>query len=134
VLSGDNEPTPQNGNVTVARSLCQEVPITAESRFSNFSLISNDAAQTQNNFGINLIYNSFYADPRPIVELETTIPLRFAIPPLVSLRGQIASIEQPFEIFTATDGLNENRNETIRQVAQFDATNLPTGVHPYTLT
>jgi len=53
VLSGDNEPTPENGNLTTTRSLCKDIPITAESRFSDFSLRSSDAAQTQNDFDNN---------------------------------------------------------------------------------
>ena len=37
------------------------------------------------------------------------------------------------EVFTDTSGLDENTNQLIRQVVQFDASPFPTGHYPYQL-
>jgi len=79
------------------------------------------------------VYTSLGADPQPILNSSTTIPVRAAVPPILSIRASVADVDQGVEIFTATTSLDENADETIRQVIQFDAAAFPTGVYPYRL-
>ena len=82
---------------------------------------------------LRLVYNSIYAYPRPILSADVTVDMRFAVPPLLSARLRVAGVDHPEEIFTDTQGLEENRNETLRQVLQFDAGPLATGSYSYSM-
>jgi hypothetical protein len=83
---------------------------------------------------LRLMYNSLHADPQPVIHTNVTIPGRAAVPPAVSARLSVAGVEQGGAVFTDTSGLNENVDETLRQVVQFDASGLATGRYPYQLT
>jgi hypothetical protein len=80
---------------------------------------------------LRLVYNSIYAKPRPILGADVTIDQRFAVPPLLSARLRVAGVNQPEEVFTETAGLDEDRNEDLRQILQFDASGLATGSYAY---
>ena len=45
----------------------------------------------------------------------------------------MAGVDQGAELFTATTGLLESQDETLRQAVQFDAAGFPTGLYPYRL-
>ena len=83
--------------------------------------------------GLRLVYNSTRADPRPVIVTQTTIPVRSALPNTVSTRLVVAGIDQVEALHTATTGLSESVDETIRQAVQFDAAGLATGSYPYRL-
>lgn len=83
---------------------------------------------------LRLVYHSTSADPQPIVKATTTIPLRAAVPATTSTQLSIAGVDHGVERFTETTGLNENIDEQMRQVVQFDAQAFPTGRYPYRLT
>ncbi len=80
---------------------------------------------------LSLIYNSIAADPRPIVNANSTIVQRAAVPNTVSMRVRVGGVDQGAEVHTSTAGLNESINETIRTGIQFDANLYPTGLYPY---
>ncbi|MBI3661256.1 hypothetical protein HY230_12400 [Candidatus Acetothermia bacterium] len=82
---------------------------------------------------LRFVYNSVRAEPRPIIILNATIFQRAAVPTTVSTSLSVAGINLGAEIFTNSIGLNENIDETIRQIVQFDASAFETGVYPYRL-
>ncbi|NIR29050.1 MAG: hypothetical protein GWN84_06985, partial [Gammaproteobacteria bacterium] len=83
---------------------------------------------------LRFVYHSLHADPRPTVAVTTTIPARSAIPESVSARLGVGGVALPTEIFTDTSGLAQGVDQSLRQVVQFDASALETGVYPYRLT
>ena len=76
-------------------------------------------------------YNSLYADPRPIIEVNSIIPFRTAVPPKVSVSLEIDGVQEGDELFMDTSSLNPDIDETISQSIQLDARTFPTGVYPY---
>ena len=83
---------------------------------------------------LRLVYKSLNADPQPIIVSDTTVPVRAALPGSLSTQLSVAGIDQAVRHFTDTQGLNEDLDETIRQVVQFDASSYATGIYPYRLT
>ena len=83
--------------------------------------------------GLEFIYDSTTADPRPILPFNATVPIRAAVPPLLSHRLSVAGLDQGADTFVDTSSLDENRDETIRDAVQFDASGFATGRYPYTL-
>ncbi len=81
-----------------------------------------------------LVYRSLNADPQPVISANTTILRQAAIPPTVSARFRVGGVDLGTEVFTKTSGLNENTDETIRQVVQFDGSGFATGRYPYRMT
>ncbi len=82
---------------------------------------------------LRLVYNSTDADPQPILTSNATIVVRSAVPQTVSTRLKVAGVDQGAELFTATTGLSESQDETLRQAVQFDAAGFATGLYPYQL-
>jgi hypothetical protein len=82
---------------------------------------------------LRFAYGSLRADPQPIISTTMTVPVRAAVPPRISARLNVGGIDQGQPVFTNPAGLNEDRDEAIRQAVQFDASALPTGLYPYTL-
>ncbi len=81
----------------------------------------------QNN-ALRFVYNSKLAYPVPVVNIDLDFNEPFAqAPPVTSSRLSVGGINQSVETFT------EGRGETFRHSAQLDATNVPSGVYPYTL-
>ena len=80
---------------------------------------------------VRLVYNSLNADPQPVIVSNTTIPFRAAIPPTISTNLTVGGVELANETFTDTSGLNEDIDETLRQVIQLNAGNVDTGVYQY---
>ena len=81
--------------------------------------------------GLNLVYDSLRANPQPIFNIDATIPVRMAIPELISTSLEVGGVSLSGDIYTSTDSLNENIDETIRTEMHFDASALPTGLYPY---
>ena len=81
-----------------------------------------------------VVYNSEYADPRPVLSMSATLSRRSAVPPTISSKVTVANIALPDEIFTDTSTLNESVDETIRQVVQIDGREMTTGLYPYRFT
>lgn len=82
---------------------------------------------------LRLVYNTETAAPRPVVSTETTVPVRAAVPPKISLGITVGGVGGGGEVFTDTSDLDENMDESIRQVIQYDASHVPTGLYPYRL-
>ncbi|MFN7963155.1 MAG: RHS repeat-associated core domain-containing protein [Thermoanaerobaculia bacterium] len=82
---------------------------------------------------LRLLYHSGTADPRPIVTSRVTIPVRAAVPPRLSVRAELGGTTVASDWFTDTSRLDESQDETVRQVVQLDATDLPTGRYPVRL-
>ncbi len=83
--------------------------------------------------GIELIYNSLAADPRPVLPFDSIILSQAAVPPSLSYQLEIAGVQQGTEVFVDTSGLDGINDETIRNGVQFDASTLPTGRYPVTV-
>jgi RHS repeat-associated protein len=117
---------------------CQaQVPTGSQTTVACGNLRVNHALVSHRSFSqsqaVRLIYNSQHADPQPVIISDVTIPMQAAVPPTVSTHLSVGGVDQGTEVFTNTSGLNENVNETIRRVVQFDATSFPTGHYPYQL-
>lgn len=80
---------------------------------------------------LRLVYNSLHADPQPTLVSESIIPRRSALPNSISTHLTVAGIDQGVDLFTSTQGLDENANESLRQVVQFDASEFATGSYAY---
>ncbi|HEY7165683.1 MAG TPA: tandem-95 repeat protein [Candidatus Binatia bacterium] len=80
---------------------------------------------------LTFIYQSNRANPQPLIPFNATISSRAAVPPTLSYSLSVGGAEQSAETFINTSGLNEDRDETIRGTASFDASQLATGVYPY---
>jgi len=80
---------------------------------------------------LRLVYNSLFADPRPIIGSDTTILHRASVPNALSISLTVAGINQGTEIFTNTSGLPETQDELVRQAIQFDGSGFETGIYPY---
>jgi RHS repeat-associated protein len=74
-------------------------------------------------------YRSLSADPQPVVISSTLIPERSIVPLSLSASLEINGQPKGQEIFTTTTGLDVS--ESVRQILQFDATDLNTGIYPY---
>lgn len=83
--------------------------------------------------GLSLVYASETADPRPVLFTDVTVPVRAAVPDTLSVELEVGGSVQGSEVFTATTGLSESQDETVRQAVQLDGRNLPTGAYPYEL-
>ncbi|MFQ5964050.1 MAG: MopE-related protein [Candidatus Scalinduaceae bacterium] len=83
---------------------------------------------------LRFVYNSDHADPQPVIISNSTIPFKSAVPPTVSTSLSVGGVDQGVEVFTDTSGLSESVDETIRLVAQFDASGFETGIYPYRFT
>lgn len=83
--------------------------------------------------GVSLVYTSLSADPQPVISSATTVSVRAAVPNTLSATLEVGGSDQGFEAFTATTGLSESRDETVRQAVQLDAGLLSTGAYPYRL-
>ncbi|MFB3076521.1 MAG: PKD domain-containing protein, partial [Lysobacterales bacterium] len=84
--------------------------------------------------GAILVYHSGSADPQPILFNNPTISSISAVPDQMSVRLQVAGVEQGTEVFTDTSSFSETQNESLRQVLQFDGSAFSTGHYPYQLT
>ncbi|MCZ6877434.1 MAG: hypothetical protein O7G29_04760, partial [Acidobacteria bacterium] len=82
---------------------------------------------------LRVVYNTSWANPRPVIPFNSTIPVRNAVPPALSYQLSVAGIAQGSETFVNTSGLNENIDETIRNAVSFDGTTFDTGLYPFTL-
>ena len=80
---------------------------------------------------LQFVYNSGNADPQPIISTGATILERAAVPVTISSSLTVAGMDQVIEVFTDTSGLDENRDEPVRQVIQFDASTYPSGAYPF---
>jgi len=83
---------------------------------------------------LNLIYDSSRANPRPIISVDATIPVRSAVPKMISASLMVANVEQDVLYFTDTGTLSENEDETVRTEFQFDAIDFVTGLYSYEAT
>jgi len=84
-------------------------------------------------FGLSLTFDSRRACPKPVVESDSTIPIRSAVPPLQSNSLSVAGIDLGREVFTDTSHLGENVENVTRQSYRVDARDLPTGNYDYTM-
>jgi len=82
---------------------------------------------------LRFLYNSQWASPRPVIPFHSTIPVRAAVPPTLSYKLSVGGVDQGEETFVDTSGLREDIDETIRSAASFDASNLTSGLYPYTI-
>jgi RHS repeat-associated protein len=80
---------------------------------------------------LKFIYKSNRAKVFPSIPFNATIPIRAAVPPKLSYSLSVGGLEVGTETFINTSALDENRDEIIRAVASFDASQLKTGVYPY---
>ena len=76
---------------------------------------------------MRFLYNSQWADPRPVIPFNVTIPVRSAVPGLVSYKLSVGGVDQGEETFIDTAGLDENVDETIRGAVRFEASDFTTG-------
>ena len=81
-----------------------------------------------------LIYRSLSADPQIIIANAPTVSALSPVPQQMSAHLVVGGVVQGPEIFTDTSGLDEDRDEVIRQAVQFDAGAFETGSYPYRLT
>ncbi len=112
-------------------------PVGSETSVSSGELSEEHVLASYRSFdtprSLRFVYGSLRADPQPIIGTTMTVPVRAAVPPKISARLSVGGIDQGQPAYTDTRSLNEDRNETIRQAVQFDASALPTGLYPYTL-
>jgi RHS repeat-associated protein len=80
---------------------------------------------------LRFVYNSKNADPRPVLNFDVTVPHRSAVPKSVSLRLQLAGVDQAWTPVTLTEGLAENSDNVLRQSYQVDARLLSCGAVRY---
>lgn len=98
---------------------------------TNFSLPAYTSLEE--NHALTFVYKSDRAYPTLTIPFNTTIPVRSAVPDLLSYQLSINSIEMGNEIFVDTDELDEGSDETIHASIGVDASYLTTGVYPYNL-
>jgi len=79
---------------------------------------------------VTLVYSSARAHPFPLLPTHVTVPVRAAVPPLVSYTVKAGGVQHGARTYIDTSGLSENIDETFRVVAGFDASQLQTGVVP----
>lgn len=82
---------------------------------------------------LTFVYNSSLADSRPIISRDSAILQIGAVPNTASISLSLSGIQQGTELFTDTSTLSESQDEDFTQSIQLDATNLQTGVYPYSL-
>ncbi len=83
--------------------------------------------------GLVLMYNSATADPRPIVEADTTILRMAAVPQKVSAGLSVPGAPRPATVYYDTSGLPEDAETTVSVAVALDASSLETGSHPFDL-
>ena len=87
------------------------------------------------NIGIDLQYSSAQADPTPVVQYQFTTPIAGDSSSITSINAQVslAGVSQGTETtYNTPDGLTDG--ETYNIPLQVDASELATGVYPYTMT
>ncbi|MDA2925438.1 hypothetical protein MYX65_12470, partial [Acidobacteria bacterium AH-259-L09] len=82
---------------------------------------------------LRLIYNSQWANPRPVIPFNSTIPVATAVPATLSYQLAVGGVDQGTETFVSTTGLAQNKDETIRSALSFDASPITSGLYPYTV-
>jgi hypothetical protein len=63
---------------------------------------------------LEFAYQSDKANPHPIIPLEMTIPVRAAVPPLVSYELIVSGVTQGTTTFIDTSSLDESQDEPLR--------------------
>ncbi len=82
---------------------------------------------------VQLAYNSYRADPQIVIQTQTTIERRSAVPQSISTIATVGGVEQDLDVFTNTSDLSESVDVDLRQATLFDARPLATGVYDYSL-
>ena len=80
---------------------------------------------------LQLIYNSFRANPQPVISANLSVAAQAAVPATLASRLSVAGVDQAVEVFTDTSGLSTGVE--VRQAVQFDASSFQTGIYPYRL-
>jgi RHS repeat-associated protein len=86
---------------------------------------------------VHLSYNSLSANPKPILNVESTFGNRAPPPDSMSIRLEVGGIDQGFEFFAETNIERSNirtQFEPARPSVQFDAAPFTTGIYDYDLT
>ena len=81
---------------------------------------------------LQLIYNSFRANPQPVISANASVAARTAVPATLASRLSVAGVDQAVEVFTDISGLSPGLE--VRQAVQFDASSFHTGIYLYRLT
>jgi len=84
--------------------------------------------------GLNLIYNSARAYPRPLIPFAIALQAQSAVP--ISMSYSVINaggIRQNTPVYIKTSGLSGSRSDPVRGVADLDLSNSPTGIYPYTV-
>lgn len=82
---------------------------------------------------LRFVYETRRAVPQPVIPMDLTIPIRSAVPSRLSHELIVGGVSQGAAFPVDTGGLDEDKDESLRLAATFDATALPTGAHPYLL-
>ncbi|MCH7679709.1 VCBS repeat-containing protein, partial [candidate division KSB1 bacterium] len=134
--SGKPDPSQNNPN-NQDQKKCKHCNSGSQTAVSSGNLIEDHTLSSYRSSGqsrsLRFVYNSLHADPQPIINSNTTISVRAAVPRTISTNLRVAGVDQAVEVFTDTSGLSESVDETIRQAVQFDAANLDTGQYVYSL-
>lgn len=80
---------------------------------------------------LRFVYDSLAGAAKPILGADATIPVRSAVPNLMSSRLWVGGVDQGVEVISSTAGLNESLDETVRLGVQFDGSSLETGAYDY---
>lgn len=105
-------------------------PVTGVLR-TDFSLPGHTSLSTYR--ALRFVYSTARACPHPVTTSQITIPVRSAVPDLVSYSLSVEGGDQGRETFVDTSMLDEDRDETIHVAADLDATGLATGTYANTL-
>lgn len=116
---------------------CTDCETSSETAIDSGSLSEDHTIASYRSLGqtrvLRLVYSSLKADPQPTVSIIVNIVDEPGVQ-MISSRLEVPGVFHGEEVFTDLRGLNLQEPQHVRQVAQFDASALETGLHPYSLT
>ena len=128
----------ENSFSDMALACPQDVGMSAIADVSSGNVVLNESLPTYQSLGrdrgLELVYNSRSADPRPIVSANSTILARSSAPLSSSVDLRVEGIDQGTRLVTDTTGLTSFVAEEIKQSTAFDASGYETGLVDYTMT
>ncbi len=120
----------------ISQQKCEKACTGSQTAITTGNLVVNhDLASYQSlnqERGLQLKYNSLYAYPQPVLNVDNNI-FGSVAPLKASVSLKAAGIDVGSEVFVDTSGIVA-LNEIVRQSVLFDASNLTTGRYPYEVT
>ena len=83
---------------------------------------------------LRLHYDSYRARPNALVPLDIVVPARAAVPERVSYQLRVGGVDQGAPVHVDTSSLSESIDESLRVVTAYDASAVPTGTLPLSVT